>query len=157
VGEVGEVHFESPAGAEEAKEVMHGAVMHGSVLSVLLPLTEDSTLIVYGLPQGIDGQQLKDLFASVAPVQSVSVASSADPDAASTHHPEQSAVGMSNFKGGGKSPGGTSAASDVEEESAGMLGNPRMCRNCEQLPCRWRQGRGWDSLCRRCKLQPRRD
>jgi len=119
VGEVGEVCFTLPASAHKAMETMDGS-FGGSILSVKLILTneDESTVIVYGLPQGIGQQQLKDHFAKVAPVQSVSVLSSGD---------SQSAAGMSNFKGTCRSRGRTLTASDVEVEynSRGMLGEVR--------------------------------
>mmetsp|Transcript_5415 Transcript_5415/g.10174 ORF Transcript_5415/g.10174 Transcript_5415/m.10174 type:complete len:578 (-) Transcript_5415:141-1874(-) len=120
VGEVGEVWFTLPASAHKAVEAMDGSSFGGSILSVKLILNSDDelTVVVYGLPQGIGQQQLKDHFAKVAPVLSASVSSNAG---------LQSAAGRLNSKGTGRSRGGTLAASDVEVEydSAGMLGKVR--------------------------------
>jgi len=118
VGEVGEVCFTLPASVHKAMETLDGSLLGGSILSVKQTLTceDERTVIVYGLPQGIRQQQLKDHFAKVAPVQSVSVSSS-----------PHSGAGKSNFKGACRSHGGTLTALGVEVEydSTGMLGEVR--------------------------------
>lgn len=80
-GVVGEVRFEFPHFAELAVESMNGVPLNGSPLSLRLDeQSKDGTrILVEGIPDGVEWQELKDHFAQVGNLAFVNIRGATSP------------------------------------------------------------------------------
>jgi len=72
---IGEVRFETPQSAQRALRTMQNKMLLGSKLTLSMdPKSQDGTkLLVNGLPEGVEWQELKDHFASIGDIAFVDI------------------------------------------------------------------------------------